>query len=124
MKKLLRLDSIDAGGRAKQEVHDILASRCIVSPHPDLPATQAEELATQVSLGQDTVSCLVPLPPLPQQPELHITFSCGLSPPPPTRPLPRPPINLSSTTPFPCGQTSFPHPLLASCSGRTSCYQS
>ena len=85
MKKLLRLDSIDAGGRAKQEVHDILASRCIVSPHSDLPAAQAEELATQVSLGQETVSCPVPLapphmspPPLPQQPELHLTFSCGL----------------------------------------------
>ncbi|KAL0049608.1 hypothetical protein WJX82_005847 [Trebouxia sp. C0006] len=47
MKKLLRLDSIDAGGRAPQEVHDILASRCIVTPHPDLPAPQAEEFATQ-----------------------------------------------------------------------------
>ncbi len=51
MKKLLRLDSIDAGGRAPQEVHDILASRCIVTPHPDLPAPQAEEFATQVSLS-------------------------------------------------------------------------
>ncbi len=50
MKKLLRLDSIEAGGRARQEVHDILASRCIVTPHPDLPAAQAEDLATQVSL--------------------------------------------------------------------------
>ena len=49
MKKLLRLDSIDAGGRAPEEVHDILASRCIVTPHPDLPAAQAEEFATQVS---------------------------------------------------------------------------
>ncbi|KAL0024788.1 hypothetical protein WJX79_007329 [Trebouxia sp. C0005] len=47
MKKLLRLDSIDAGGRAPEEVHDILASRCIVTPHPDLPAAQAEEFATQ-----------------------------------------------------------------------------
>ncbi|KAL0022060.1 hypothetical protein WJX77_011849 [Trebouxia sp. C0004] len=47
MKKLLRLDSIGAGGRAPQEVHDILASRCIVTPHPDLPAPQAEEFATQ-----------------------------------------------------------------------------
>lgn len=47
MKKLLRLDCIDAGGRAPQEVHDILASRCIVTPHPDLPAPQAEEFATQ-----------------------------------------------------------------------------
>ena len=51
MKKLLRLDSIDAGGRAPQEVHDILASRCIVTPHTDLPAPQAEEFATQVSLS-------------------------------------------------------------------------
>ena len=50
MKKLLRLDSMETGGRARQEVHDILASRCMVTPHPDLPATQAEHLATQVSL--------------------------------------------------------------------------
>ena len=48
MKKLLRLDSIEAGGRARQEVHDILASRCVVAPHPDLPSDQAEELACQV----------------------------------------------------------------------------
>ena len=48
MKKLLRLDSIESGGRAKQEVHDILASRCVVTPHPDLPLDQAEDLARQV----------------------------------------------------------------------------
>ena len=41
---------METGGRARQEVHDILASRCMVTPHPDLPATQAEHLATQVSL--------------------------------------------------------------------------
>jgi len=65
MKKLLRLDSIDAGGRAPQEVHDILASRCIVTPHPDLPAPQAEEFATQVSLSmsQCGVEALPALPP-------------------------------------------------------------
>ena len=51
MKKLLRLDSIEAGGRARQEVHDILASRCVVTPRPDLPQPQAEELARQVGLG-------------------------------------------------------------------------
>lgn len=51
MKKLLRLDSIEAGGRARQEVHDILASRCVVTPRPDLPPSQAEELARQVGLG-------------------------------------------------------------------------
>lgn len=48
MKKLLRLDSIESGGRAKGEVHDILASRCVVAPHPDLPTDQAEDLACQV----------------------------------------------------------------------------
>ena len=48
MKKLLRLDSIAAGGRARQEVHDLLASRCVVVPHSDLPQDQAEELASQV----------------------------------------------------------------------------
>lgn len=53
MKKLLRLDSIKSGGRAKQEVHDILASRCVVSPHPDLPPEQAEDLACQVCATQD-----------------------------------------------------------------------
>lgn len=51
MKKLLRLDSIESGGRAKGEVHDILASRCVVIPHPDLPTDQAEELACQVLCG-------------------------------------------------------------------------
>lgn len=75
MKKLLRLDSIDAGGRAKQEVHDILASRCIVSPHPDLPAAQAEELATQVSLsqGNSVLSSLSPAPPPPAPQGLKMT---------------------------------------------------
>jgi len=67
MKKLLRLDSIDAGGRAPQEVHDILASRCIVTPHPDLPAPQAEEFATQVSLSM-TQYGLYPLPANPPPP--------------------------------------------------------
>lgn len=53
MKKLLRLDSIEFGGRAKQEVHDILASRCVVTPHPDLPLEQAEDLARQVGISQE-----------------------------------------------------------------------
>ena len=52
MKKLLRLDSIESGGRAKQEVHDILASRCVVTPHADLPRDQAEDLACQVGHPQ------------------------------------------------------------------------
>ena len=66
MKKLLRLDSIEAGGRAPQEVHDILASRCIVTPHPDLPVPQAEEFATQVSLSTTQYGlytlCATPFP--------------------------------------------------------------
>ena len=48
MKKLLRLDSLQAGGRSRQDLHDILASRCIVIPHPHLPIVEAERLATQV----------------------------------------------------------------------------
>lgn len=77
MKKLLRLDSIAAGGRAPHEVHDILASRCIVTPHPDLPAPQAEEFATQVSpsmsqCGFGSLPATLPPPP----------------PPPPTLSLP------------------------------------
>ena len=48
MKKLLRLDSLESGGRPKGEVHDILASRCVVVPHPDFPSDQAEDLASQV----------------------------------------------------------------------------
>ena len=55
MKKLLRLDSIGSGGRAKQEVHDILASRCIVTPHPDLHPDQAEDLACQVRCCWDPI---------------------------------------------------------------------
>lgn len=54
MKKLLRLDSIEAGGRSKEQVHDVLAARCIITPHADLPVQEAEELATQASLSADT----------------------------------------------------------------------
>lgn len=51
MKKLLRLDSIEAGGRSKEQVHDVLAARCIITPHPDVPPQEAEDLATQVELS-------------------------------------------------------------------------
>ena len=58
MKKLLRLDSIQAGGRSKEQVHDVLAARCVITPHPDLPRQQAETLATQVRLHSSTICAL------------------------------------------------------------------
>lgn len=50
MKKLVRLDSIKAGGRSREQVHDVLAARCIITPHANLPPQQAEALAMQVSV--------------------------------------------------------------------------
>lgn len=55
MKKLLRLDSIQTGGRSKEQVHDVLAARCIITPHPDLPPQQAETLATQVRVSVSAI---------------------------------------------------------------------
>ena len=50
MKKLLRLDDLAAGGREREDVHDLLALRVIVEPDPDLPADQAEAACVQARL--------------------------------------------------------------------------
>ncbi len=47
MKKLLRLDDLAAGGREREDVHDLLALRVIVEPHGDLPPDEAEAAAAQ-----------------------------------------------------------------------------
>lgn len=77
MNKLLRLDSIESGGRAKQEVHDILASRCVVTPHPDLPPEQAEDLARQVSALQEP--CLYSRQALTLKTVMPVLRACTMS---------------------------------------------
>lgn len=47
MKKLLRLDDLAAGGRARGDIFDLLALRVVVDPRPDLPPDQAEAACVQ-----------------------------------------------------------------------------
>jgi len=47
MKKLLRLDDLAAGGREREDVHDLLALRVIVEPRGDLLPDEAEAAAAQ-----------------------------------------------------------------------------
>ena len=48
MKKLLQLDNLSAGGRARSAVHDILGVRVVLQPRLNLLAHEAESDAIRV----------------------------------------------------------------------------
>lgn len=52
MKKLLRLDDMAKGGRAREEVYDLLGMRVVVAPLPGMPPETAAMAATQASLAR------------------------------------------------------------------------
>ena len=49
MKKLLRLDDMARGGRARDEIYDLLGMRVVVAPLPGTPPETAAIAATQAS---------------------------------------------------------------------------